>query len=587
MPKFNVKFARSAGRGPLATEAVPSGRTHEGGTGYARDVRTELFLRATASFAGEDSFYEEAAVRDDRLRELVSGLATDADSFAWLQGFLPWLRGGGNMRTAPVILAAEAVRARLAAGLDGGNRQLVRSVLSRADEPGEMLAYWNSRYGRAVPKPVKRGIADAVARLYDERAFLRYDSAARGFRFGDVIDLVHPSPAFAKTAWQGDLFRWAITARHGRDDEPPVSLPAVRARWELSRLAPAERHRGVRDVLDGQGRREMLELAAAGRHRGVRDVLDGQGRREMLELAAAGQWEWLLSWLGEAPAEGGLSKAEQWRLILPQLGFMAALRNLRNLDEAGLSDEDVAPLVTRFSDPGQVRHSRQFPFRFLSAYLNAPSLRWGHALEQALDAATANIPELPGRTLILIDTSASMGQPLSRMSAMTMVRAAALFGLATGIRNRDRADLYGFADGQFRVKRSAYRLSVLKSVEAFTARVGEVGHGTRIAEAVRATYRGHDRVMIFTDMQTFPDRGSWLHHQTGDVSARVPARIPVYGFNLVGYRYSAMPAGFGNRHELGGLTDATFALIPNIEAGLAGRWPWTAAAAGYSDQPEG
>jgi hypothetical protein len=30
---------------------------------------------------------------------------------------------------------------------------------------------------------------------------------------------------------------------------------------------------------------------------------------------------------------------------------------------------------------------------------------------------------------------------------MTMVQAAALFGLAAGIRNRDRADLYGFADG--------------------------------------------------------------------------------------------------------------------------------------------
>jgi hypothetical protein len=43
-------------------------------------------------------------------------------------------------------------------------------------------------------------------------------------------------------------------------------------------------------------------------------------------------------------------------------------------------------------------------------------------------------------------------------------------------------------------------------------------------------------------------------------------------------------AGQGNRHELGGLTDATFALVPNIEAGLAARWPWNEGAAGYSDQ---
>jgi TROVE domain len=547
MSRFNVKSARPTGRGPLATEAVPSGRTHEGGTGYARDARSELFLRATASFAGEDSFYEDAGARDERLRELVSGLATDTDGFAWLRGFLPWLREEGNIRTASVMLAAEAVKARLAAGLDGGNRQLVGSVLRRGDEPGEMLAYWTSAYGRAIPQPVKRGVADAVARLYDERAFLRYDSAARGFRFGDVIDLVHPSPTPARAAWQGDLFRWAITARHGRDEAPPASLRAVRARWELSRLAPAERHRRVLD-----------------------------DRR--LELAAAGQWEWVLSWLGEAPAEGGLAKAEQWRLILPQLGYMALIRNLRGLDEAGIPDQEAAALAARIADPEQVRRSRQFPFRFLSAYLNAPSLRWGHALETALDAATANIPELPGRTLILIDTSASMGQPMSRRSTMTMVQAAALFGLATGIRNRDRAEVYGFADGQFQVARSAYRSSVLKSVEAFTQRIGEVGHGTRIARAVRATYRGHDRVMIFTDMQTFPDHGCGA--MVGDVSARVPARIPVYGFNLVGYRHSAMPAGHGNRHELGGLTDATFALIPNIEAGLAARWPWMEAVAG-------
>jgi hypothetical protein len=108
---------------------------------------------------------------------------------------------------------------------------------------------------------------------------------------------------------------------------------------------------------------------------------------------------------------------------------------------------------------------------------------------------------------------------------------------------------------------------------AFTGRIGEVGHGTRIAEAVRATYHGHDRVLIFTDMQTFPERRGWGGH-VGDVPASVPAQTPVYGFNLVGCRHSAMPAGHGNRHELAGLTDATFSQIPNIEAGLAGRWPW-------------
>lgn len=76
-----------------------------------------------------------------------------------------------------------------------------------------------------------------------------------------------------------------------------------------------------------------------------------------------------------------------------------------------LTDGEAAELAARIADPEQVRRSRQFPFRFLSAYLSAPSLRWGHALETALDAATGSIPELPGRTLILIDTSARWASP--------------------------------------------------------------------------------------------------------------------------------------------------------------------------------
>jgi hypothetical protein len=144
--------------------------------------------------------------------------------------------------------------------------------------------------------------------------------------------------------------------------------------------------------------------------------------------------------------------------------------------------------------------------------------------------------------------------------------------------------VWGFADGQFRVdvtRRGGGGLkprgrSVLKQTEAFCAQVGRVGHGTRIAEAVRSTYSGHDRVVILTDMQTFPDgKARWNdRYGAGDVSAAAPARVPVYGFNLVGYARGAMPAGHGNRHEMGGLTDHSFAQIGLIERGVRADWPW-------------
>ncbi|MFF5129390.1 hypothetical protein ACFY41_20945 [Streptomyces syringium] len=38
-------------------------------------------------------------------------------------------------------------------------------MLQRADEPGELLGYWTSRYGRNPPEPAKRGLTDAAFRM--------------------------------------------------------------------------------------------------------------------------------------------------------------------------------------------------------------------------------------------------------------------------------------------------------------------------------------------------------------------------------------------------------------------------------------
>jgi hypothetical protein len=281
---------------------------------------------------------------------------------------------------------------------------------------------------------------------------------------------------------------------------------------------------------------------------------------ETERLAAAGMtWEALAGWL-----QGPMGKGA-WEAIIPSMGCMALLRNLRNFDEAGVSDEVASQIAAKLSNPEEVARSRQLPFRFYSAYLNAPSLRWGHALDKALSLATGNVPAFRGRTLILVDTSASMtGSRVSSRSSVTPAQAAALFGVV--LASKGGADLYGFADRVFRhdLGKGA---SVLKELNRFVGRSGEVGHGTQIAESVRRTYDGHDRVIILSDMQTMNGYG-------GNVTDAAPKHIPMYGFNLAGYQHAAMPAGSGNRHELGGFSDATFKLIPFLEAGRNAAWPF-------------
>jgi TROVE domain len=536
MSRYNTRTetAPRAGSSPIKAEAVASGKTHEGGAGFARDVKSELFLRATSSFAGQGSFYEEATVRDDRLADLTAKLAVSKDGMAWLEGFLPWLRKNGFMRTAPVLIAAEAVHARLKKGLAGGNRQLIDAVLQRADEPGEFLAYWRSRFGRGVPMAVQRGVGDAAIRLYNEYGMLKYDTPSHGMRFGDVLEITHAGDRKRSSQnllgpWQHDLFKFAIDRRHGRDEVIPESLAMVTKQAALAGAA-------------GEDASALLDA----------DALDGTGIT----------WEKALSLAGK-----DADKAKVWESVIPKMGYMALLRNLRNFDEAGISETVATAVAAKLADPEQVAKSMQFPFRFRAAHREVPSLRWGQALEKALDAACSSIPALPGRSLILIDTSSSMGATMSGKSKMRMVDAAALFGLALGIRNAGMVDIWGYADGQFQVQNIGKGASVLKSVEAFSRCVGKVGHGTQTEAAVRRAYSGHDRVFIFTDGQTFGNR------YYGDVASTIPAHIPVYAFNLAGYTSSSL-AGGTHRHELGGLTDATFRMIPLIEMGQAAKWPW-------------
>ncbi|MFI6643569.1 TROVE domain-containing protein [Streptomyces sp. NPDC050504] len=525
MARFNIR----RNRGATATSPVRSTgrtvRTHQGGKGAERDPRSELFLLAVANFVSQQAFYENGVVRDRRFAALVRRFAVEDPQ--WTAGLIGWLRGEANLRTASTVAAAEYVRARLEAGVTHGpsNRRVVDSVLLRADEPGELLGYWTQAYGRNVPKPVKRGVADAVRRLYGGRSLLKYDTASKGYRFGDVLNVVHASPDPDKP-WQGELFQYALDRRHHPETAvAPASIRVLTAHRALMELPVAER----------------------------RAAATGPGGAE--RLAAAGMtWEALAGWL-QGPMD-----AAAWEAVIPSMGVMALLRNLRNFDQAGVSDEVAERVAAKIADPEAVAASRQFPFRYLAAYQHAPSLRWSYALERALGHSLANVPVLPGRTLVLVDRSGSMWVPLSDRSKLNRADAAAIFGTALAMR-AEKADLVQFGTTSAPVKHRAGE-SVLKVLGRF----GDLG-GTDTTEAVRRHYKDHDRVLIVTDEQA-------AYHYAGDPTEQVPDDVPVYTWNLAGYRTGHAPSGTANRHTFGGLTDAAFRMVPLLERGRSADWPW-------------
>ena len=540
---FNVRDKRAPrSAGPMQSSPSPSS-TLGGGTqpGYAFEDKTALFLLATNSFFGQDKFYEKAKASDDRFVALVQKV-TKADR-VWMLDFITWLRASGNMRANAVVASVEAsliapANPNKAASATGWARGLARAGIGRADEVGEALAYYASKYGRKnPPKPLKRGLADALVKHLNEYTAAKYNGSGKAWSLGQLIQWAHPAPG---TVDQDDRFKYLVAKDYDANVEIPAGLSKLRLRAEVLKL-------------DLQERRALMSNPQVGQ------ILRDAGMT----------WEALAGWL-QGPMD-----AKAWEAIIPSMGYMALLRNLRNFDEAKVGADSARYVAEKLAEPGLVARSKQFPFRFLAAYRAAPSLRWASALSAALDMSLRNIPALPGKTLVLVDTSGSMAHTFSEHSEMKRWDAAALFGIALGLAG-NQVDVWSYADNwkQFHLTKGADTLGELK-------RWGEqgynIGSGTNTFGALKATITPeHNRVIILTDEQHNWSAGVDYYGRHPSMDQIVGPSRHVFSFNLAGYAHGHAPTSKFH-HSFGGLTDACFPLIAQIEQAHSGNWPWVKA----------
>jgi telomerase protein component 1 len=87
---------------------------------------------------------------------------------------------------------------------------------------------------------------------------------------------------------------------------------------------------------------------------------DRAGKR--MKLPTPETWETQISMKG--------NKASVWEQLIDnkKLPYMAMLRNLRNMIKCGISNKHHEWVLKKLCDEGAVIHSRQFPFRFFTAY---------------------------------------------------------------------------------------------------------------------------------------------------------------------------------------------------------------------------
>jgi 60 kDa SS-A/Ro ribonucleoprotein len=193
----------------------------------------------------------------------------------------------------------------------------------------------------------------------------------------------------------------------------------------------------------------------------------------------------------ETELSAGKDKAETFTRLIAEkkLGGLALLRNLRNMQQANVSDKIVGQAIDA------MRTDRILPFRFVAAARYAPSLET--VLESAMFRSIKELGEIKQEVTVLVDVSGSMNGPLSSKSDITRIDAAC--ALAMIMREVcANVHVYAFSD----------QLAVIAPRRGFALRdaiSGSMNHGgTNLGYAVSTVGLRHPESILvaITDEQS-------------------------------------------------------------------------------------
>jgi hypothetical protein len=266
----------------------------------------------------------------------------------------------------------------------------------------------------------------------------------------------------------------AIYWRHGRkplSKQVKLGLAAAFAKFDAYQLAKYDRDGPVK-------LRDVLFLV----HAKPKDEAQAALWKQVASrtLPSPDTWEVALS--------SGADKRESFERLLTErkLGYLALLRNLRNMDQAGVDEALVkdAILARRGAE-------RVLPFRYVAAARAAP--RFEPWLDEALMEAVLQGAVFEGRTVVLVDVSGSMAAKLSAKSDLSRMDAAA--ALAAVIPGQVRV---------FTFSNEVVEVPPRRGMAGVDAVIRSQAHrGTELGKAVTHVNRlPHDRLIVITDEQS-------------------------------------------------------------------------------------
>lgn len=206
----------------------------------------------------------------------------------------------------------------------------------------------------------------------------------------------------------------------------------------------------------------------------------------------------------EVNLSAGSNKKETFTRLLQErrLGYLALLRNLRNMEEAGVDRNLIRDVLLERKGAHKV-----FPFRFIAAAKACP--KFEDIIDEAFIAHLRSMPKLKGKTLGIIDVSGSMRQGMmSAKSDMNRMQAASALGAIL----REVCEypvIYATAGEDWQCKHKTklvpprHGLALAAAIEAMPREIGSGGIFLKQAIEFIESEGNSDfeRVIVFTDEQ--------------------------------------------------------------------------------------
>jgi hypothetical protein len=270
--------------------------------------------------------------------------------------------------------------------------------------------------------------------------------------------------------------------------------------------------------------------------------------------------------------------AATWEQLIEEgkMGYMALLRNLRNLLDRNVSKSVLDKAMGQLTNPKAVARSRQFPFRFLAAYNEVE----GHAspqaaiimeaLEEAVKLAAANVPGFSRDTSLLIanDVSGSMSGTISPRSTIRTSEVGLMLGLmlrehckaVTTCIFADNCEVVNIPQGNI--------LGGSKVIQSHN--IGGGTNGWKVLEKMNNLKQQFDKVMVFTDCEMWDNEGNGGGHEFRTEWHKYKKKYPaskLYLFNVQGYGTTPLSIHEKDVYYIAGWSEKVFDVMEAIDNG--------------------